>query len=94
MFQAVASPADWAHYEENLIGNAEVRGDEDCAHLRPSHPRPPRASRRWKHHGFRDAGDAKGWGVALDHYWLEAQAIAALEGAAIDEECDAALRRL
>ena len=29
LFQAIASPADWAHYEESLIRNAEVRGDED-----------------------------------------------------------------
>ena len=28
-FQAVASPADWARYEEMLVRNAEVRGDED-----------------------------------------------------------------
>ena len=29
VFHAIASPADWAHYEESLIRNAEVRGDED-----------------------------------------------------------------
>jgi SAM-dependent methyltransferase len=29
IFESVASPADWARYEETLAGNAEARGDED-----------------------------------------------------------------
>lgn len=28
VFEAVASPADWAHYEETLAANAEARADE------------------------------------------------------------------